>query len=273
MGVGAGCRDFVHRVLEVAVRRRLALSRHDLDVRLQQIDVEGWDGPTAGQLLWYVRENLVRIQVSAAGLSGPAADQAEATGWAAAWEVLTSAAIRTADWPWSVLWISVRRAVRGEWAAGQYLTKPRAAWGLRENPDAPTWQRSPVSLDPLLADGYEPAAAVAEPEQPILAGVVELLADVGWEPELAAQVVVRLAEQARPGPGGSIMGWRRVATELELPPWQTRRVVRALQAAAVDSLDGYGGDRAVDRSARLTALCATTTRYRGKSVGVGVIAC
>ena len=54
------------------MRRRLALSRHDLDARLQRIDVEGWDGPTAGELLSYVRENLVRIQVSAAGLSGPA---------------------------------------------------------------------------------------------------------------------------------------------------------------------------------------------------------
>lgn len=254
------------------MRRRLALSRHDLDARLQQIDIEGWDGPTACELLAYVRENLVRIQVSAAGLSGPAADQAEATGWAAAWEVLTSAAIRTAAWPWSLLWISVRRAVRGEWAAGQYLTKPRAAWGLRENPDAPTWQHSPVSLDSLLADGYEPAAAVAEREQPILAGVVELLADVGWEPELAAQVVVRLADQARPGPGGSIIGWRRVAAEFGLAPWKVRRVLLLLQSAADERLGAGGQTRAVTCVGQLAMLSAATVCQRGTGCGRGQVA-
>jgi hypothetical protein len=247
------------------MRRRLALSRHDLHARLRRVDAEGWDGPAASELLGYVRENLVRIQVSAAGLSGPAAGQAEATGWEAAWEVLASPAIRTAPWPWSLLRIAVRRAVRGEWAAGLYLTKARTAWELRAQADRRVWEGSPVSWDRLVADGYEPVAAADRPGQPLLAGVVGLLVEVGWEPDEAAEVVLRLAEVAVPGRGGTVMGWRLVAAEMGLPQWQVHRVVLALEAAAAERfmVAADDNDVVVDPSDELKMLCATTTRHRG----------
>lgn len=241
------------------MRRKLALSRHDLHARLERIDAEGWDGRTARELLSYVRENLVRIQVNTTGLSGPAAEQAEATGWAVAWELLASPAIRTARSPWALLWISVRRAVRGEWATGLYLAKARTAWELRANLGAGLgWAQTPLSWDRLADDGCEPAADPAGQDQPLLARVVELLTDAGWDAELAAEVVLRLAEKARPGPGGTVMGWRRVAAEFDLPPWQAHRVVLALQSAAAEQLGAGDGideqGRVLDPSERWDKL-------------------
>jgi hypothetical protein len=67
----------------------LAIPTPELRKRLQVIDREGWDGPTATELLLYLRENLVRLQVRDTALNRPAFAQAEATGWAVAWETLT----------------------------------------------------------------------------------------------------------------------------------------------------------------------------------------
>ena len=169
------------------MRRTLALSRQDLLARLDRIEVEGWDGLTGTELLEYVRTNMVRIQVISAGLTGPAGEQAEVTGWAIAWETLRSAGLRSAVWPWSVLWVAVRRAVRGSGAAGAYLTNPRNAWDLRRT-TARYWRMPPpLSFDRLVEDGYESATHLLGPVQPVLGEVVELLVDVGWAPELAAR--------------------------------------------------------------------------------------
>lgn len=205
--------------------RRLALSREDLTARPEVIDEQGWDGPTGRELLMYVRENLVQVQVSLVGMSGPVGEQAEATGWAVAWEMLRSPAIRSARLPWSLLRSAVRRAVRNEWVAAAYLTNPRDAWDLKRDHhgrhlDVP----APMSLDVLVAGGYDRSADCDERWQPVLVAVVELLVEAGWDLEVTAQVVIGLAAQARLGPEGPTAAWRRVAAELGLPPWQVRRV-------------------------------------------------
>lgn len=58
--------------------------RHLLD----DIDDEGWDGPTAAGLLTFIRESVARPLAVNAGLRGAAASQAEASAWAAVWEHL-----------------------------------------------------------------------------------------------------------------------------------------------------------------------------------------
>jgi hypothetical protein len=63
---------------------------------LAVIDTDGWEGPAAQRLLSYVRAHIVCPQVAAAGLRGPVADQAEATGWAVAWEAMARPSIRIA---------------------------------------------------------------------------------------------------------------------------------------------------------------------------------
>ena len=100
-------------------------SRAGLLGALAVIDSEGWDGPAAQRLLSHVRAHIVRPQLAAAGLRGPAADQAEATGWAAAWEALTRSSFRTATTPWGLLWVAVRRAILGEVLASAYLSTAR----------------------------------------------------------------------------------------------------------------------------------------------------
>jgi hypothetical protein len=245
------------------MRRTLALSRQDLLARLDRIEVEGWEGLTGTALLEYVRTNMVRIQVISAGLTGPAGEQAEATGWAIAWETLRSPGLRTADWPWSVLWVAVRRTVRGEWAAGAYLTNPRTAWDLRRT-TARYWRMPPpLSFDRLVEDGYESATHLTGPAQPVLGEVVELLVEVGWPPELAAQVVVRLADRAEPCQGTAISGWRQVAAELDLPPWKVRRVAKLLYAVARRTKTDNGAGRPEGpRCADLHAYANTTINRR-----------
>jgi hypothetical protein len=244
------------------MRRTLALSHEDLLARLDRIEVEGWDGPVGTELLEYVRTNMVWIQVISAGLTGPAREQAEATGWAIAWETLRSPGLRTADWPWSVLWVAVRRAVRGEWVAGAYLTSPRTAWDLRRTTGRYWRMPPPLSFDRLVEDGYESATHLTGPAQPVLGEVVSLLVEVGWAPELAAQVVVRLADRAEPCQGTAISGWRQVAAELDLPPWKVRRVAKLLYAVARRTKARNDAGGCEDPSADDLHACATTTINR-----------
>ncbi|HWS57849.1 MAG TPA: hypothetical protein VN257_04860, partial [Actinotalea sp.] len=60
-----------------------------------------------------------------------------------------------------------------------------------------------------------------------------LLAEAGWPRALAAELVARMVEDAAPGQVGSIeqSGWRTLAAELGLPPWQVRRVMVVLFGA------------------------------------------
>jgi hypothetical protein len=92
--------------------------------------VEGWDGPSASELLDHVLRHLVRPQVLARQLRGLAAEQAEATGWETACEILASPYLRTTENPLGVLWVAIRRAIRGEVVAARLAPNPRHGWWL-----------------------------------------------------------------------------------------------------------------------------------------------
>lgn len=248
----------------------LAIPAPELRERLQVIDTEGWDGPTATELLLYLREHLVRLQVRDSGLSGPASAQAEATGWAIAWETFTTPGLRTATWPWTVLWTAVRRAVQGEQIADRYVTGARTGWDLIHATGADGDRLlSPVSFDDLVAAGWQPAPA-PEPDQcRLLAVVVRLMVDAGWDRDLAAQVVVEVAHSADPTPPHSrtAIGWRCVATDLGVPPWQVRRVTVLICGGpgwpGLLTLLAEGGAAAVDTPAVRAAVRCTRQRSLG----------
>ena len=221
-------------------------SPHPLDTReglireLVAIEKDGWGSPAAKQLLRYVRSHIVRPQVTAAGLSGPAAEQAEATGWAVAWETLISTPIRAAHSPWGVLWIAVRRAVLGELVSCAHLVSPRNGWRAQgeHQTQGPAGDHSfapPVSLNRLVDLGWEPRAVddAVIGLGPRLDSVVEALVEVGWE-KLPAQAVVEGVARAavRNGKASTdAVGWRPLAAELGLPPWRVRRVTVLLLGA------------------------------------------
>ena len=104
--------------------------REGLLAVLDDIDRAGWDSREAERLLTYVRATVVRPNVAATGLTGPAAEQAEATAWEACWEVLASPSLRSARSPWGVLWATARRAALGEVVAGAYGMDVRSGWRL-----------------------------------------------------------------------------------------------------------------------------------------------
>lgn len=218
-------------------------SREGLLAELAIIDAQGWDGPAGQRLLGHVRSRIVRPQVVAAGLRGPAADQAEATGWAAAWEVLSRPEIRAAASPWGLLWVAVRRAVLGEVVAAVHLAGVRNGWRAehaRQEYSRGTDQQQPsdppVSLAVLIEHGWEPAAQPIESGVelgPMLEQVVAALVRAGWQPRSARAVVEGVAVTAvRDGKSSAeAVGWRPLARRLGLPPWQVRRVTVLLLGA------------------------------------------
>ncbi len=82
--------------------------------QLALVDVLGWDSEPGEELLEQVRSRIVRPLVRRSGLVGPDARQAEATGWATAWEVLRRPSARIAANPAGMVWVAVRRAVHAE---------------------------------------------------------------------------------------------------------------------------------------------------------------
>ena len=128
-------------------------STHTLDSRdgllqeLVAIEAAGWGSPAGESLLNYVRDHIVRPQVAAAGLRGPAADQAEATGWAVAWETLNRASIHTASSPWGVVWVAVRKAIAGERLAADYQASVRNSWRAENAPRTAEVRPGARSLD------------------------------------------------------------------------------------------------------------------------------
>ncbi|NMR19231.1 hypothetical protein [Cellulomonas fimi] len=221
--------DTVDEVRSARTRKRLRDDRNLLE-ELGRIDACGWDDPVATALLTFVREDLVRPMVVAEGLRGLAASQAEATGWETAWETLRAPSLRQAASPWGVVWVAVQRAVRGEALAARYCTTSIKAWRARS--DARTGAvPMVVSLDRLLDVGLEPA-----PQQPVGAGIalgpgleviVGAMVHAGWQLETAARLVRVLAEIPVHDVDGTRAkaGWRPLAAELGLPPWQVRRTM------------------------------------------------
>ena len=216
---------------------------------LDTIATEGWDGPTAGELLRVVRSRIVVPLVIASRLQGAAAEQAEASGWERAWEVLSGSSLRQARHPWSVLWVAVRHAVRDEVAATVMQTSVRAAWRYsptgtgRRGPRGETRTRvdGPVSLEALpfepLDDSLREPAPDDPRREPALGGGLGALADTlvaaGWQEDQAVAVLQAACDHLvqRPPRGGVVLGWRLVSQATGLPQWQVRRVMVLLCGA------------------------------------------
>lgn len=216
--------------------------REGLLAILDDIDRAGWNCPVADELLAYVRATVVRPNVAATGLTGPAADQAEATAWEATWEALALPSLRSARSPWGVLWTTARRAALGELVAGIYCTDVRAGWRLAR-PDAADSAASDRVADNRDDFRHDPPASLADlegrgiglPASPqstgiessdLLSIVVRALVEVGWRERPASEIVDAVS-------GGSVAdsrtrsgarGWRHLAEVLDVPPWQVRRV-------------------------------------------------
>lgn len=219
-------------------------TREGLLETLMSVDREGWEGDCAGQLLSHVRDHIVRPQVISSGLSGPAASQAEATGWEVAWEILNRGHLREIENPWGWIWVAVRRAIQGEVMSALYLTEERKSWRAREGRDKSQECRPHVSLEQLLETGWERAASTSVRLQlgrPLQA-VVGALVQVGWEPRSAHAVVEAVAATVTRHDVSSMsaQGWRTVANDLGVPPWQVRRVTVVL-------LGGPGWPGAMER--------------------------
>jgi hypothetical protein len=225
-----------------AARSELAETREgpgDLFDRLDAIAVEGWDGPTATELLRFVRSHIVRPLVVDVGLRGGAASEAEATAWEVLWLKLQEPSLRTARLPWGVLWQTARRAVLGEILAQRWGAPPRRAWKLDAAERAGRVQR-PIALEPLLARGWQPARddAVPDAEDGTLARILALTASalrsVGWPDDTAlsiAREVARFEAPARARASSTIVGWRTLAKKLGIAPWQARRLVWILRGS------------------------------------------
>jgi hypothetical protein len=218
------------------------LTREDLLGALDRVDVEGWNGPTATELLTHVRRYLVRPQVAARRLGGLAAAQAEATGWETAWELLSGAYLRTTENPMGVLWVAIRRAIRGEVVAARLATTPRRGWfwspaGYPDDDPAELIARrveEPLSLDGLMQTGFDVVAPPAvTPLGSTLDAVVGAMVEEGWTYSLARPAVEAVAANAGLGRSRSrtVGGWRTLAQGTGLPPWQLRRLTVLLCGA------------------------------------------
>jgi len=212
------------------IRRDRPSLLHQLSI----IDTEGWDGPAGTRLLQYLRTELARPLTIHLGLRGAAASQAEATAWEAVWLEATNPSLRTAQSPWGVLWRTARRAVLGEVVATRFASSPRHGWILaaaaRRGEEHP-----PISLEALVAEGWETPsnnldADVAMILADVFAEASEALVQVGWDAGAAERIVTALADLEPPrDPRSVAVGWRSLATALDLPPWQARRLTIALR--------------------------------------------
>ena len=210
---------------QVTIRR----DRTSLLAALALIDRDGWDGVVATALLSFVRDDLVRPLVLDIGLRGGAANQAEATGWATAWEVLADPALRHAQSPWGVVWTAVRRAVLAEQVAATYGVLPRKGWRLARAGGADGRFRPPASLAELIELGWEPADPPSPQCRvlgPILTAATQAMTEVGWDQADAERLVRTIAETITRADvrSSQVTGWRRVLEQVDLPAWRVRRV-------------------------------------------------
>lgn len=217
--------------------QRLERNQHALLELLARIDTEGWDGPTATELLQYLRTTMVRPLTIDVGLRGAAASQAESTGWAAVWVALKQPSLRTARSPWGVLWRAARCAVLEEIVSSQFACDSRRGWDLTSRSRAGL-MLAPVSLEKLLEVGWEPSSRSTPETSPELDDAVrsaaKALGDVGWEPDLAQRIVAEVVDLKSPAadPRSTALGWRLLATDLDLPAWQARRLTLVLRGTS-----------------------------------------
>lgn len=252
-------------------RARITLrDDQSLRVMLGAVASQGWESDPGRDLLNFVREEVVRPTAIGLGLRGSAAGDGEATGWVAAWSALCDPHLLEADKPWAVLWAAARRAMLGEVLARRYATYPRQAWrieaDLGKSAFAPRVE--PVGLTatwPTANDGPERArtrlAAILEP-------IVDILAAVGWDPQIVSAVVDDIGRGVpRPGEEGSLIdGWRPLAQALDVEPWRVRRLTVALvgtpQWPGLIERVGRQGPRALSSPEARAAVASTVRRSR-----------
>jgi hypothetical protein len=265
---------------------------------LHAVDLDGWDSAAGRQLLDHIRRAVVVPVVRRSGLRGPAADQAEASGWEAAWDALRRPSARTAENPGGMAWVAVRRAVAaeagfarppdgrpiGSQACAANAGKPpagesavpsagRVGQGRRAHLQvllASSDGRSPfLSLDDLMAGGWHPADTRVAPTQghgPVISAVLEGLVDAGWDRADAADAIAIMADHAAPTRTGSpTTRWRWVSLRLGVPEWQARRL--ALLLLGGDGWPGIlelvvrHGAQVIRDPAVLAAVQSTTSRW------------
>lgn len=245
------------------------MSAESLRDALHLVDVDGWDSAAGRDLLDFVRRAVVVPVVRRSGLRGPAADQAEASGWEAAWDALRRPSARIADNPGGMVWVAVRRAVLAEVDfAGTASGRPLSARSASANsaparigqpaalraedpaqgPSAPQPAQPAssgdrartLSLDDLMASGWHPAEAGVARTQwhgPLIAAVLDGLVDAGWDRADAADAIAIMADHAAPGRSGSpSTRWRWASLRLGVPEWQARRLALLLLGG-----DGWPG--------------------------------
>jgi hypothetical protein len=182
-----------------AARQPITRDRQGLLDALAVIDAEGWDGPTAAALLFYVREQLIRPLAIDVGLRGAAESQAEATAWGAVWLQLCDPRLRSTASPWGVVWQTARRALLGEILAGRWGADPRRAWEYDADERAGTCRR-PVSLETLVELRCEPAVEpwpATTPTESRVSNALDCaaaaLVGAGWHTDTARQIVAEIA--------------------------------------------------------------------------------
>lgn len=255
---------------------RIVRDRDGLLRVLAIIDFDGWESPAGTALLEYVRTQLVRPLAIDLGVRGAAASQAEATAWEAVWVAMTKPSLRSAGSPWGVLWQVARRAVLGEVVAAQFATNERRARTLAAA--VRTGELSaPIALEVIMAEGHEPVSADSGPVgevvwRELLASADRALVDVGWPADEAARIVdAVLCMPTTPDSRCTIVGWRLLAVDLGVAPWQARRLALALRgtgsAPGVLPLLVTDGESALCDERVRNALLATRDRSRTSDAG------
>jgi hypothetical protein len=249
----------------------MELNPQTIREHLAIVDRQGWDSPAGRALLEAVRSAVVQPIVRRSGLRGCAADQAESSGWAAAWDALRRPSALTAANPGGMVWVAVRRAVWAEVAGGRGVDRHVVA-----SPAVPAESRTAghLSLEAVRQAGWEPAAHGHDPGAATIGPLLQVLAQglvaVGWEPEVVVDVIVSLADQARsPGQGGPNGGrglrCRVVSQQLGLPQWQVRRIAEVVVGGhgwpAVPALIREHGPAVVGEGVVHMALRSTTRRW------------
>lgn len=246
------------------------LSAECIQRHLEQIAELGWDSAAGTGLLEQLRRCVVRPLVRRAGLTGPAAEQAESSGWAAAWDALRRPSARTAENPAGMAWVAAARAIRSE-ADGAMgpLVGPWAATSGGVGNDPRT------QAGPARSPGHRrarPAVCADSPSVdrtslgPLLERVVRRLVHSGWEPVEVRELVAALAEHSTHSPTvGAAVRWRLASRQLGVPEWRARRLASLL----VGGTEGPGlldlvlrhGPGILDHEAVTDAVLATTNSW------------
>jgi hypothetical protein len=253
------------------------MPRDVLLVQLNKIDLEGWDGSAGRALLEYVRRTIVRPCVRLSGVRGHEAVEVEQSAWTAVWESLATPYLRTTANPTNVLWAAARRAVAGERLASMYLAEERNAWRLAtdSNQNGRGGVAPPLSLNQMIeAVGFDAEdTSLGEGPPGILERVVAAMVDEGWPADKAHEAVEAIASQARTSGYrfNVTAGWRRLAEQLDIPPWQVRRLTMLLVGApgweGVVQLIARDGTAVLDHDGVRLAIRSTCRRYLGAPCG------